>query len=728
MRFRRPHISQTYQRFDGVEIRRGESGVVEIRATDDTELARGLGFAHACDRSLQMELVRLVAQGRMSECLQASEDALAIDGFARQMGFVQGLAGQLSELDDDVRRYAEAYCHGVNAYRERYRAPWEMSLLRHRLTPWSTVDTLATIQVMAYIGLAQAQQDVEKLIIEAIAGGVDIARLRLLFQPHLDELDEETIAAVRSLKIQDATLPPGIRFGSAVPRLMASNNWAVAATRSASGHALQCNDPHLECNRLPAVWYEFVGHVADDFRMGISMPGVPGLVMGRTSQISGGFTYGFMDMVDYFIEEIRDGKCRCEGDFQSVDVRHETILRKGKPAVEIAVRSTPRGVLEADGTTSLSDGNYLARAWSGAAGAANSLTALHGFPLARNVEEGMCAVRRVSISCNWLLADRDGRIAYQQSGRMPVRQHSGLHPVLGYEAASQWRGIVPPEQLSTRLDPPEGVLATANDDLDQPGAAKAINLPMGSYRAERIRDLLKQERLDVAAMKRIQRDLYSLQAERYQILFAPLLPDTRAAGILRAWDCRYDEASQGAPLFERVYAAVLRDVFGRGLFGLPAWDALLEQTGIVTDYYHLFDRILLADEEDPTWFGEQGRVGVLRTLLARELRNPPTPRWRDLRQVTMAHILLGKRLPSWMGLDHGPIALEGGRATVVQSAIYRAHGRETTFFPSYRYITDMGQTEIHTALAGGPSDRPRSPHYLSDVARWLSYGYKVLSA
>jgi len=726
---RTPRLDLQSRPFDGVEIRRTEGGVAEIRGRDDLDLARGLGFAHAHDRMVQMMLVRLIGEGRLSECLQASDETLEVDLFARDMGFARDAAADVANLSPAARALADAYCAGVNGYLAAHLPPPELLLAGYRPAPWGPRDILVTIKVMAYVGLAQSQQDLEKVLVQAIHGGVDPARLRALFRPHLDGLDDALVALLRRVHVAQGVLPDAVRFLAAAPKLKASNNWAVAAARSATGSALQCNDPHLEVNRLPAIWYEWVGLLPDDYRMGASMPGLPGLVMGRTRALSAGFTYGFMDMVDYFVEDVRDGRARRDGAAapEPVDERTETILRKGHPPVELRVRETSHGVLEADGRRPLEDGLYLARAWSGhRGGAAPSLDGLAALLGARDVAEAQTAVRGVTISCNWLLADRGGRIAFQQSGRLPARRHSGLHPVPGWDPALAWDGYVDPARLSAAIDPPDSILVTANDDVDLPGHPRAINCSMGAYRAGRIRALLAaRDRHGLEDMKRIQRDLHSPQAERFMSHWRPLLPPTETARVLAAWDLAYDAASRGAPLFERAYAAVLREVFGAGLFGVRAWDALAESTSLLADYFHVFDTALLGD--DPSWFGDEGRDPLFRRVLTATLRDgPPLRTWGEERRVVMTNVFFAGKLPRWLGFDHGPITLEGNRSTVVQGAIFRAHGRATSFCPSWRYVTDLGRDEVHTALAGGPSGNRLSPYYVTDVERWLDYGYKTL--
>jgi penicillin amidase len=713
-----------------IGIARTEDGVVKLWAEDDLGLARGLGFAHAQDRLVQMMLVRLVGQGRLCECLVNDDEALEIDIFMREMGLARYSKVEAVNATGAGRSLGDAYAEGVNYWLGTNRRPIELMMVRYDPEWWTVADTILTVKLMSYVGLAQSQQDMEKFLIQAVRGGVSTERLAKLTAPHLDGLDEATAELIARLQYVQPLLPEALKFLGAAPTLMASNNWAVAGSRTVSGNPLQCNDPHLECNRLPAVWYEAVMHTADDYRIGATMPGVPGLVMGRTGSLSFGFTYGFMDMVDYFIEQCHDGGCRRGESFAPLKIRTEKIARKGSDPIVITVRETDLGVLESDARKpELEDGFYLSRAWSPhRAGSAASLDALARLPSATTVSEAQQVVRDVMISCNWLLADRDGNIGYQQSGLLPDRGHSGLHPVPAWEEQWRWRGVVPSDQLHSLLNPPEGFLATANDDLNPENGLLVINLPMGSYRVDRIRALLGEgEACTLEDMQRIQNDLYSLQAERFMSVLGPLLPETFAGRLLAGWDCCYDCESRGATLFETVYHAVLREVFGKGLLGEEVWDSILSSTAIVADYYHLFDDVLLGD--DPTWFGEEGRnelyTRVLEEVLTEVSLESISP-WGRRQQIMMKNVFFDGRLPRWVGFDHGPIELPGNRATIVQGGMFKAHNRQTTFTPSWRFITDMGEDRALTALAGGPSGRRFSKWYKTDINRWLNGDYKVL--
>jgi len=713
-----------------VHVRRTTGGVVEIHGRNQVDLQRGLGFWHAHDRLVQMLLVRLVGQGRLCECLKDDGESLAIDTFMRHIGMARTARDEVERLSPVAREFGQAYADGINAYLHHHRLPMEFRLVGYRPEPWAIADTLITINLMSYVGLAQTQQDLEQFLIQAIRHGTDVERLKNLFSPHLDGLTSEVLELIRRVKFFQPIVP---LLPASLPSFTSSNNWVVGPSRSETGRPIACNDPHLECNRLPAVWYEVVLHSADDYQVGISMPGVPGVVMGRTRYISAGFTYGFMDMVDYFIEECRGATYRRNDGWKPFQERRETIRRKKHAPIDVVFYENEHGILECDPQQDPpEDGVYLCRAYSGQrSGAARSLAALAEIPSARTVSQARAVLRNVSISCNWLVADTEGNIGYQQSGLLPRRRTTGLVPVPGWWDDHAWEGLVPPEELTWMENPDAGFIATANNNQNQAGMPQAINVCQGSYRHERIAELLTDKpKLSIADMQRIQGDLLSPQARRYMTRLRDLLPPTPAGRVLAEWDLRYEPQSRGATLFEAFYHKLLHKVFGEGLLGPETWAALSGTTSLLGIYFQVFDEALLGTDE--SWFGSAGREAVFRQVLEDVLAIPEEQiePWGRQREITMHNLFFGGKLPKivsrLLGVDHGPITLPGGRATIIQGQIFWAHGRQTTFAPSYRSVSDLGTNEVHTALAGGPSGRILSGLYKADIDRWLQVEYKTI--
>ncbi len=705
---------------DAVRIARDEHGIPHVESEEPAGLYWGLGYVHATDRPLQMLLTRIVGQGRVSELLDGSDSSLEIDLFFRCMNWRDCARKHLETLSPDALEACEAYCGGVQAALAR-RVPWELKLLGYRPEPWTVEDIFLMVRMLGYITLAQSQGEMERLFVEMVQAGVSREKLDELFPGILGGLDMDLL---REVKLGRRTVPQAL-WGAGVPIPLASNNWVVSGALTASGKPILSNDPHLEVNRVPSVWCEVVLKSRGRYAMGGSMPGLPGVLVGRTQDIAWGATYAFMDAEDSWIERCKDGCFYRQGDgWIPFRVRKERILRKGKEAAEALFYENDHGVLDGDPRT---EGHYLATRWAGSESGAATLNHIFRMWDCRDVAEGMALLGRAEAAFNFVLADRHGSIGYQMSGLFPKRREgvSGFVPLEGWLRENDWQGFAEPEELPRCLNPQEGFFATANEDLNRYGRAKPINMPMGPYRAERIARLIRERTrpLTVEDMFGMHMDVYSTQAERFMGVLKPLLPDAPAARILAEWDLRYDAGSKGATLFEAFYKALHREVFGRQGLGESALAFLEEETGTFADFYFNFDRVLLAEQS--AWFSGLPREEIYRKAAAAALAVRPGP-WGETRKVMLSHILFGGKLPSWLGFDRGPITIPGSRATVHQGQIYRSGGRITTFCPSYRFVTDLSRDEARTNLAGGPSDRRFSRWYCSDLQNWIRSRYKTL--
>ncbi|WP_189159765.1 penicillin acylase family protein [Lentzea pudingi] len=700
-----------------MKLHRDRSGVMHVQAVDEIGIYRGLGIAHAHDRGLQMLFMRIIGRGRAAEVLDSS--LVETDRFVRRMNWHGGLTTTRDRLSPRARALAAAYAGGVNhAFRKS--VPWEMRLLRNRPEPWRIEDSILLSRMSGYLTLAQSQGELERWIVELVQGGLPAELLEALFPGRLGGLDLELL---RKVHLTERVVPEQVSTLAAGARMMASNNWAVSGANTASGRALLANDPHLDISQLPALWYEVMVQAPDRYAVGATMPGVIGLLIGRTPDLAWGATYSFADATDSWIEEVRDLKVRRGDDWLPLRARIEAIAKKGGDVEEVTFWETDdHGVLEGDPTQ---DGYYLSTRWSGADSGARSTEAIVEMWQARTVAEGMAHLGAIETSFNWVLADRDGHIGYQMSGLLPIRREgwSGLVPVPGWDPANDWRGFHSPAVLPRSLDPSQGFLVTANNDLNDLGTAQVINAAMGTYRANRIAELLTgRNDLDSETMKRIQLDVHSKQAELLLEVLKPLLPDTPDGEAIRGWDCRYDAESCGAEAFERFYDELLRTVFGPAL-GHAAVDFLAAETGLFTDFYSSFDTVVMA-ERSP-WFGGRTREELFAEVAERALSGAPRP-WGEVRKVMQRHVLFGGKIPRWLGFDRGPLTLVGSRATPHQGQIYRSAERLVTFAPSYRFVVDFAEVGLESSLAGGASDRRFSRWYYSEAKAWRAGRYKKL--
>ncbi len=745
-----------------LHIFRDKNGTMHVEADTFDDMYWGQGFVHAQDRGVQMLMMRILGQGRLCELLNDSDESLGIDKFFRQMNWHNNLSREFDKLEEKYQGYLQSYADGVNAaFAEK--TPWEYKLLGYKPEKWTANDSIMISRMVGYLTLAQSQAEMERLFVEMVQADISQEKLEELFPGNLGELD---IDLLKKVQLGERIVNPSALWDMGAPRMMASNNWVIGGARTKSGMPIVANDPHLEVNRLPNVWVENVLSGSGRYVMGGSMPGAPGVLTGRTPDLAWGVTYAFVDAVDSWIEDCKDGKYRKEGEWHDFHVRTETIKRKKADDVKVDFYENEHGVLDGNPHR---PGLYLATRWTGADSGAVTFRALFDMATASTAKEGMDVIGQVETGWDFVIADMAGDIAFQMTGKVPKRRAgiSGFVPLPGWDAKNDWDSYIQVDEMPRILNPESNFFATANHDLNEYGKIPPINMPMGSYRAERIDALLaEKDGFTVEDVFAMHADLYSLQAERFMAILRPILLNTKdtkgheenkkgsSLENLRAlrvkklldWDLCYDAESQGAVLFEAFYKELYREVFGQNGLGMDALDFLYDETGTFIDFYQNFDRVLLA--ENSSWFGDLSRDELYRKVAGRVLNTKDTKgrkeknkkgfsfvnlrdrrvknkTWGSRQQYMMSHMLFGGTFPRFLGFDRGPITGVGGRATINQGQIYESAGRTTTFFPSLRMAMDLSDEKIYSNLAGGPSDNRFSKWYVSDLENWLNYRYKV---
>ncbi|MBC8186334.1 penicillin acylase family protein [candidate division KSB1 bacterium] len=707
---------------ENLKIWRDKNGIPHIEALNESDMYWGQGYVHATDRGMQILLMRILGQGRVSELLDSSEESLKIDTFFRKMNWSGKTQGQIEKLSAQEKSYLDSYTEGINAAFSK-KVPWEFKLMGYKPEKWTSQDCIMISRMIGYLTLAQSQAEMEKLFIEMVQANIPKEKLEELFPGILGGLDIELI---KKVKLSERIVPPDRLWGIGAPRMMASNNWVVSGVKTASGKPILANDPHLEVNRLPNVWSEMVLKIDERYMMGGTMPGCPGVLVGRTPDLAWGATYSFADASDSWIEKCKDGKYYREEKKQWIPFlqRKEIVKRKKKDAVEIVFFENNHGTLEGD---PFQEGCYLATEWAANESGAGSVSGIFGMWNAKSVEDGMNTLGKLEASMNFVFADSNGDIGYQMTGKIPKRSkgNSGFIPLPGWKKKNDWLGFLSLKELPRIKNPKEGFFVTANEDLNKYGKSDPINMPMGNYRADRISNLLEMESdLTIVDMKEMHYDVYSLQAEYFMKILKPLLPETEQGQILKDWDLKYSADSKGAYLFEQFYTELYKEVFGTADIGEQVVDFLKTESGIFVDFYKNFDRILLSEKS--AWFNGKTREQVYKSAAERALLKEPKE-WQDVQKFTMTNILFGGKLPAFLKFDRGPIVAIGSRATIHQGQIYRSAGRDTTFLPSLRIVTDFASDDMYTNLIGGPSDRRFSKWYNSDLDNWVAGIYKKIS-
>ncbi|MCI0398830.1 MAG: penicillin acylase family protein [Chloroflexi bacterium] len=740
-----------------VVIRRDRWGIPHIHAANRHDLFFAQGFVHAQDRLWQMELNRRAASGRLSALL--GEIALETDRLTRTLGFGRLARAAWDTTGDLVRHDALAYSAGVNAYlAQNPKLPVEFALLRHRPEPWDPLDSLTFGRMLAWT------------LSYGWAG--ELARARLV-----EKVGPELAAELepRYPERNPLTLPQGIQFNRLEPDGMlraaagpflgrgaegggrGSNGWVISPRRSATGHAILCNDPHLPLTG-PGLWYylhlrseagqnEPALHVA-----GVSQAGVPYVLVGHNDHIAWGATLSFADCEDLFVEKLDPAdptRYEFQGQWRAAQLFEEPIQVKGRPDHVERVVVTHHGPLISRALAGgLEPGPNLALALN--AIALHPYETFDGFALlnqARHWDDFVAAVHRIeSPSLNLIYADTSDNIGYYVSGRLPVRaKGQGLVPAPGWTGEYEWTGVIPFEEMPHALNPAQGFLVTANHRIigdDYPHYLGSVW--MNGYRARRLEQLITaQEKISLEDCRRFHLDFHSIPGRELVERLAGLEPEDPDAALsldlLRQWDGWLGAGSAGGAVYEIFLACLSRTILEPNLGRELALELLGQGPHPllypISEFYGYWTVTLLRllDNPQTAWLpGRTGRQAILLRCLAQttvELRrllgdDPRRWHWGRLHQVRFPHAM-GLLPPLDQVFNQGPRPIGGDTNTITQTAIAPGQGYENNAFSvSYRQIVDLGHLANSLAIhPPGQSGHLASPHYGDLIEPWLQGDY-----
>lgn len=732
-----------------VEVRFDAWGVPHVEAETDDDLARALGWLHANDRLTQMELGRRAALGRLSEVV--GESAIEIDTYFRRLRFPETADHLWQSASEPSKRFLEAYAQGVNAWIETHgqRLPTGLRLLGVEIEPWQPRDSLAFVLLMARDLSFWNERPEEERFLWLRAFGVDGVR-ELLGEPELH-------VPQALVELAAATAPGGgeedgnvAQPAASEPPAPGSNNWTIGGSRTVSGKPLLANDPHLGLF-LPSVWYQVQLRSPGYQAAGMTLPGAPGVIIGRGPKVAWAFTNVMLDDHDLFFERLDASGQKVlrrseplagpegeeagapEDTWLAIERESQTIGIRGGGTHTIEVARTDIGpFLDADPELGLPARSLRWTAYF----PADPVAALRGLAMAESPEELFEVIGSyVCPAQNLVAAFEDGTLLYTPLGRLPARrQGDGRVASPAWDPAYGWDGLRARETHPWVLRPEEDVIVTANHDIRPPGYEHPLSADFFEpFRHDRIRQRLEERekwpREDFAA---IQTDAVSLYA--LELLAAlesangdrPFEGDAaRACEQLAGWDGR-----MGVEGTSVLFAYLDRELIG-GVFGDES-----EQAGLERSVGHR-DRLirLVRGEMGQHWFDDVGteevedRHGIFARALARAWgevtsrwgEDPTLWRYGDVHGLQLDHRL--DELPvygSWA--RRGPYPVAGSSTTVLAfGSVWRGERQRITYGPSMRWIVDWSEPDRAWAvIPGGQSGHPGDRHYDDQVEPYLA--------
>ncbi len=727
-----------------VTVTRDGHGVPAIEAATFDDLFFAQGYVTAQDRLWQMDMMRRYAGGELSEIL--GEDTLRLDREQRILGLRDAARKALEMASPRDRSFFEAYTRGVNAYiaTRGDRLPIEFRILRYAPKPWQAEDSVVIANQMVkdlnyhYFFDALSREKILAKLGPELTGDLYVNRswhdrpptvMRAdLQQPDnnsgTDEDDDDDDSPDNSVTQGKTPMtdPEGLPVNG-------SNDWVVSGAHTVTGKPLLSDDMHLG-HQMPNLWYE--AHLRSGALdvAGVTLPGMPYVIVGHNQRIAWGFTNVGPTVTDAYIENFNtQGAYQTPSGWVQPEHRAEVIHVKGKADVSVDVKITRHGPV----ITELVPGETrpLALRWTLYDGLHIPFFDVNS---AQNWQDFRHAFSQLDApGQNVVYADVDGNIGYQATGKVPIRAAGdGSLPVSGADNAHEWTSYISFEKLPSIYNPPSGIIGTANGRITPENYPNSISMEWECpWRTERIYHVLESGRqLSAADMLALQTDIHSeaelFAAERfvYAVDHAakPSARAKQAADLMRSWDGRM-QASSPAPTIAQNSILELRRLLlepklGNAPPGTAKADEVLSWKTYSWEMRSVWmENILL--HRPKRWLPEKypNYDELLTAAVDAAVSGPDAPkdlatwRWGVFNAVDIEHPVLGK-IPIIRHWSSPGVREQSGSGYTVKAVTPR-HGPSERFTAN---LADLDESTLNTVTGQGGNFL--SPYYMDQWKAW----------
>ncbi|MCF6367083.1 MAG: penicillin acylase family protein [Bacteroidales bacterium] len=726
-----------------VTVYRDNFGVPHVFAENEEDLYKVTGYISAQDRMWQMDLLRRVTQGRLSEIF--GEDMIKSDVILRSLRMAEKSEMVLEEISPEMLKALENFADGVNQYIEDYNdnLSFEFRILGYKPEKWKPIHSLNLIGYMAWNletgwGTESIIYKVRNKVSEAkfkeLLPDLSLQKTQVYPDFELNEIlvDTNLISSIRKI---NKIAPPVFR---------ASNNWVVAGKKSTTGMPIFANDMHLGL-MVPGIWSQIHQHVEGKLDVtGVILPGQPFVIAGHNADISWGMTNVMLDGADFYIEKINpDNKnqYKYDGEWKDMEVRKELINVKGeeKP-VEKEIRFTHRGPIINEFKEI--ENNSISMHWIGNE-RSNELRAVYMLNRAKNWTEFRDAVSSFkSVSQNIAYADTKGNIGIQCCAGIPERKAPGYLFFPGDTSLYDWNSFVPFDSLPYIYNPECGYVFSANNRTtgnDSPYyISEWFDLPNRANRIEQM--LTAKDKLSIDDFKKMQNDQHSVLTDdmkpvilKYVKNMKKLTSDEQKAfDLLKNWDNVYSKDEVAPLIFEEYYI-----IFSKNIMKDEMGDTLYEEflkMDLLTNY--LTDKVI--KNEGSVWCDDVNtkETETLEDIIQKSFKelipefkekyskNITETKWGDIHKLALIQPL-GKVKMLDFAFNLNRTLRAGGSYHTVSPYSYdfkdpyiANHGA------SHRHIYNTANyDESYSIIPTGVSGIPASKHYCDQTDMYINGEY-----
>ncbi|HQI40948.1 MAG: penicillin amidase [Ignavibacteriales bacterium UTCHB2] len=749
-----------------IEIYRDSFAVPYILAESDNDAAFALGYLHAQERLFTMDFIRRAGEGRLSEIL--GEEAIPFDNMFRTVGIKRNILKNYSKFDPSVISLLQSYSNGVNAYIEERKGNYsiEFDVLGYQPEKWKPMHSLIVIKMMAWelniswwtdVTFSELIQKLgEKKAMEILPdypeNAPTIIAENFKYLPLINSSLVETDQAFR-------------KFIGWTGTHLGSNNWVVNANKSKSGKPIIANDPHLAFS-APGKWYAATINSKEGWKAsGVTLPGVPGIVIGKGENISWVLTNVMNDDSDFYVEKLDSSKTKyfLNGEWKDLKIIKDTIKVKSKKDQVIEIRETHRGPIISDihpfnfvYNKSELKSPSISMKWSGNE-FSDEMLGFYKINKAKNWNQFREGVKYFGIpGQNFVYADTSGNIGYIMGARIPLRKNNNPTLVFdGTTTVNDWQGFVPIEEIPVVLNPKENFIASANNKTLRNFKYHISNLWEPSSRIDRIRELLtSKEKHSAEDFKEYQMDMTSPYAKLITSHILKAFDGIKindknlktALELLNEWDYELNKQSQTPAIYILTLKYLLHNIYydelGEDLFNRFVFLANVPYRSLLQvlekPESDIFDDINTPKRETKNEIIRKSLSDALTYLeenLGKDLTNW---QWGRLHSVTFKHAFSGNFNLLDKYINIGPYEIGGDGTTINNTeysfaesiekySMFRHNEFDNILGPSMRYIYDFAKPdEYYLILSTGQSGNVMSDNYRDQTPYWLKGKYMLV--
>jgi penicillin amidase len=680
------------------------------------------GYVEASLRLFQMDFLARAASSRLSEVLGSAALQVDIDRRKKGTEYAAKVAVETWKKFPEELAKLHRYIDGVNAYISQLKPedyPIEYKLLDFKPEPWDLYKGALTFKYMSDV-LSYGSNDLSNTNLKGLLGK-DIFE-SLYLNPDIKSFpviptDKTYTKDSAKKSFPDTTVInpiPKVKFEKHVPGI-GSNNWAINGSKSKTGYPILCGDPHLMLG-LPSVWVELQIKTDDFNAYGVSIPGMPGIMIGFNEHMAWTETNVGMDLEDLYImrwENKSRKKYYIDSTLKEAIVDVKEIKVKGKESVFDTAYITDLGYVRILSDDANSD---LASKWMAARDVNRPDFATFVYLMqSKNTGEFNKNLQLYgNPPQNFLFASKDGDIGLRINGDFPARSlDDGLYVEDGSKSSNLWHQLIPFEELPYIQNPSSGYIASSNQVSTSKAYPYYYSMRHPDHHRNRVINdfLASKPNFSIKEMKQMHGNSLSYKARDFIQALKKYNNEKNkpVIDLLLSWDFHHDKNETGPSVYTELYDKISSKTF-------EEIDSISKNFHVRMPESHMLIKLL---EEAPDHIifdlkstpSKETAFDIVNLSIKEISENKESAfntkaTWASVRKTQFYHII---RLPAFSELD---LEADGHPETI--------NATGTVWGPSWRMLVHLGpEVEAWGVYPGGQSGNPASKFYKNFIPKWL---------